>query len=154
MGERNFMRLEIAGRPENVSLARVAVAAFASQLDFTLGEIEEIKVAASEAVSNAVVHAYDSPGTVKITCTLNDGRLEIEVSDQGRGIEDPDQARQASYSTCPDRMGLGFSFMESFMDELAVDSRPGEGTRVRMTKTPGTCPGGDDGATGNPVDAH
>lgn len=135
MEPQNEMTLEIPGVPENVGLARVAVAAFASQLEFTLGEIEEIKVAISEAVSNSVIHAYNGkPGRVRIAVARLGNRLEIVVRDWGAGIADVEKARQPSFSTQPDRMGLGFVFMESFMDGLEVSSKSGEGTTVKMWK--------------------
>lgn len=137
MSSRNEVRIEFPSLPENVGLARVAVAAFAGQLDFTMAEIEEIKVAVSEAVTNCVVHAYDgTPGLVRVTARREGRTLELVVEDSGRGIGDVDQARQPAWSSDPERMGLGFVFMESFMDGLEVASRPGEGTRVRMWKTP------------------
>lgn len=136
------MRLEVSSLPDNVGVARVAIASFASQLDFTLSEIDEIKVAVSEAVTNAVIHGYrDRPGLIRITAMAREDKLEITVEDEGSGIPDVETARQPSFSTDPDRMGLGFVFMESFMDELEVASRPGEGTRVRMVKRPQTAPG-------------
>lgn len=135
MEYRNRMVLEILSLPENVGLARVAVASFAAQLDFSWGEIEEIKVATSEAVSNAVIHAYPGvQGTIRITATLRDRELDMVVEDQGRGIGDVEKAKEPSFSTQPDRMGLGFVFMDSFMDLLEVDSAIGRGTRVRMVK--------------------
>lgn len=146
----NSMKLEIPAKAENVGLARVAVAAFASQIDFTLGELEEIKVAVSEAVSNAVVHAYEpEPGMVTITCRLYGDLVEVTVADTGRGIPDVEKAREASFSTLPDRMGLGFSFIEAFMDELEVDSAEGRGTRVRMTKRPARHPSDPPGGVEN-----
>lgn len=131
----NEMRLEIMSRPENVGLARVAVAAFAGQLDFTLGDLEEIKVAVSEAVSNSVLHAYEDPtGRIEVTVRIDGPVLEIVVEDWGKGIPDVDEARQPAFSTDPERMGLGFVFIESFMDEVEVRSQPGAGTVVRMRK--------------------
>lgn len=132
----NKMRTEFSSLPSNVSYARVAAAAFASQLDFTINELEEIKVAVSEAVSNAIVHGYEgSPeGTVSVCVELGRETLVIAVEDWGKGIEDMEKAMQPAYSTDPERMGLGFSFMQSFSDNLEVDSRPGSGTRVVMTK--------------------
>ncbi|MDA8064231.1 MAG: anti-sigma F factor [Thermaerobacter sp.] len=136
------MRLELASRAENVGVARVAVAAFAGPLGFTLGELEEIKVAVSEAVSNAVLHGYlGAEGTVRIEAEAAEGALELVVEDQGRGIEDVAQARRPAFSTDPERMGLGFVFMESFSDSLEVSSSPGQGTRVRMRKRPTGNPG-------------
>ncbi|HHV78112.1 MAG TPA: anti-sigma F factor [Firmicutes bacterium] len=135
MAERNRMRLELLSLADNVGVARIAVATFAAQLDYTLPEIEEIKVAVSEAVSNVVLHAYpDGPGTMAVLARLTDEGIEIEVSDNGVGIQDVELARQASFTTKPDRMGLGFVFMESFMDSLEVSSQVGHGTIVRMFK--------------------
>lgn len=131
----NEVRMEFPSLPENVGLARVAAAAFAGQVDFTLAEVEEIKVAVSEAVTNCVVHAYQGkPGLVRLTARRSGSSIEVVVEDWGRGIADVEQARQPAFSTEPGRMGLGFVFMESFMDGMEVASRPGEGTRVRMWK--------------------
>lgn len=131
----NRMLLEITSLPENVGLVRIAVAAMAAYLDFTVPELEEIKVAVSEAVSNAVIHAYpDRAGTIRVMAEVAGEDFTVTVQDDGVGIADVEQARQPSFSTDPDRMGLGFVFMESFMDEVDVESRPGEGTRVRMRK--------------------
>ncbi|MEX2356221.1 MAG: anti-sigma F factor [Thermaerobacterales bacterium] len=137
MGTDNFFTLEMQAIPENVGIARLAVAAFASQLDFTLNEIEEIKVAVSEAVTNAVVHAYPvDRGVVSITASLDGGRLVLRVSDEGVGIADVERAREPSYSSDPERMGMGFAFMEAFMDTVAVESAPGGGTTVSLQKRP------------------
>ncbi|MEW6521951.1 MAG: anti-sigma F factor [Bacillota bacterium] len=137
MNAADYMILELPSREDNVALARVVVGAFAARLDFTLAEIEEIKVAVSEAVTNAVVHGYrESPGVVRIQAHVDDGRLVVSVSDRGVGIEDIAQAREPAFSTVPERMGMGFAFMESFSDELSVESMPGQGTTVRMTKRP------------------
>lgn len=131
----NRMAIQIMALPENVGVVRVAVAAFAAQAEFTLTEIEEIKVAVSEAVSNAVIHAYpDAPGEVFVEASLDEGTLEVMVRDTGKGIADVARARQATFSTEPDRMGLGFVFMESFMDHLEVSSKPGEGTTILMVR--------------------
>jgi stage II sporulation protein AB (anti-sigma F factor) len=135
---RNYCKLEIMSLPENVSFARACVGAFASQLGCTLEEIDEIKLVVSEAVSNSIIHAYENRGTelITIVVSLLDGRtLEIIVEDYGKGIEDVARVLQPSYSSEPSRMGLGFSFMKSFMDELEVISRPGEGTSVQMRRS-------------------
>ncbi len=140
MSARNEVRIEFPSLPENVGLARVAVAAFAGQVDFTIGELEEIKVAVSEAVTNCVVHAYNgTPGVVRVTARREGRTLELVIEDSGRGIGDVAQARQPAWSSDPERMGLGFVFMESFMDGLEVESRPGKGTRVRMWKSPASA---------------
>ncbi len=146
----------MAAVADNVALSRVTVAAFAAQLDFTLDEIEDIRVAVSEAVTNAVVHAYGdadlgggvnhgggvnpaggaNPGTVTLEVAHDGEALTIIVTDHGRGIADVALARQPAYTTDPERMGLGFAIMESFSDELEVASEVGRGTTVRMVKRP------------------
>jgi len=133
----NQAKLEFQSLPANVAFGRVTVAAFASQLDFTLNDLEEIKVAVSEAVANAIVHGYESKtsGIVYINMAILDNTLELKVGDYGRGIPDVKKAMQMTYSTDPERMGLGFVFMQSFMDSLYVDSTPGKGTTVTMVKS-------------------
>lgn len=132
----NSMALEFLSLPENVGLARVAVATFAAQVDMTLNELEEIKVAVSEAVSNAIIHGYEGEprGTVRVMAERTAAGLVITVTDQGRGIQDVALAMQPAYSTDPERMGLGFAFMQSFMDEVEVTSEVNRGTTVRMLK--------------------
>lgn len=133
----NYIAMEFPSQPENVGVARIAVAALAAQLDFTLEEVDEIKVATSEAVSNAILHGYRGrTGIVRVRAEVYPERLEVVVQDEGQGIADVELARQPSYSTDPERMGLGFVFMESFMDKLEIDSAPGRGTRIRMVKVP------------------
>ena len=136
MRYKNQVKLEFLSIPANVAFARVAVAAFASQLDYTLADLDEIKVAVSEAVGNAIIHGYENEAAkmVRITVSLSDDMLEVAVEDDGKGIVDIEQAMQPAYSTEPERMGLGFVFMQSFMDTLQVLSEPGRGTRVLMTK--------------------
>lgn len=137
MNPENRLRMEFPSLAPNVGLARVALASFAAQLEFNLGELEEIRVAVSEAVSNAVIHAYpNEPGLVVVTAAINGEYLEIEVIDQGKGIDDVDLARTPAYSTAPERMGLGLVFMESFMDQLSVESQVQKGTRIVMRKRP------------------
>lgn len=135
---KNQIKLSLMSVPENVPLARVTVAAFAAQLEFTLEDLEDIKVAVSEAVSNCLIHGYegDPNRTVNLICTIYDDILEITVDDEGKGIEDVDMALQPAYSTDPERMGLGFTFMQSFMDRLDVESTIEKGTRVTMSKRP------------------
>jgi stage II sporulation protein AB (anti-sigma F factor) len=134
--EPNFLKMEIAAKPENVSFARVAVAAFTSQLDLTLNELDEIKVAVSEAVSNSIIHGYENNGNgvIQIEVKLNDEGLEIVIIDSGIGISNIDEALQPAFSTDPDRMGLGFVFMQSFMDDFHVESQPSKGTKIMMRK--------------------
>ncbi|HMM21298.1 MAG TPA: anti-sigma F factor [Selenomonadales bacterium] len=141
MAAKNEIKMTFPSNSENVGIARVTAAAFAAQLDLTLNDIEEIKVAVSEAISNAVIHGYgDKAGNVEFSMTLEDGVLEFIVSDHGKGIADIALARQPSYSSDPERMGLGFVFMESFMDELRVESEVGKGTTVRMVKKTDVLP--------------
>lgn len=136
---KNEVYMRFSNVPSNVSVARIAIATFASSLNFSIPDVEEIKVAVSEAVSNAMLHAYPkSYGEIVVRASVNDDALAIEVEDQGKGISDIKKAREAGFTTIPDHMGLGFSFMESFMDELYVDSCPGKGTKVRMVKK--RCP--------------
>jgi stage II sporulation protein AB (anti-sigma F factor) len=135
----NRMKLEVPSLPANAELCRLAVAIFAGALPFTLSEIEQLKVAISEAVGNCALHAYpDGPGPVLVRAGIRGGALWVEVRDWGRGIDDVGRARQPAFttSTDPDRMGLGFAFMEQFTDALEVDSAPGAGTAVRMWKRP------------------
>ncbi|MGI6037710.1 MAG: anti-sigma F factor, partial [Limnochordia bacterium] len=120
----NFMRLEFPSIGENVAFARTTMAMFASQLDFTLDELDEIKVATSEAVSNCVIHAYhDETGLINIYGQIFPDRLEITVSDTGRGIPSIEEAMEPSFTTVPDeRMGLGLVFIKEYMDELEIKS--------------------------------
>ena len=134
----NEMKLEFLSKSNNEAFARIAVAAFASQLDPTLEELADIKTAVSEAVTNCIIHGYeDMEGIVKIECQIYDNTLEIEISDSGKGIEDIKTAREPLYTSKPnlERSGMGFTIMESFMDEMKVESILGMGTKVTMKKT-------------------
>ena len=139
----NQFKLQFKSLPENVAFARVTVAAFASQQDYTLNELEEIKVAVSEAITNCIVHGYkkNDQQFVELAVTLYDSGLEIRVSDKGCGIEDIQQAMEPAFSSDPERMGLGFVFMQSFTDKFQVDSTPGKGTTVVMFKKLNTVSG-------------
>nr|WP_204486601.1 anti-sigma F factor [Caldicoprobacter guelmensis] len=131
------MRLEFPSKSQNESFARVTVAAFAAQLDPTLEEIADIKTAVSEAVTNAIIHGYENTiGIVTVIARLYEGKIEIEVIDKGKGIEDIEKARQPLYTSKPEleRSGMGFTVMETFMDEVEVTSSPGQGTRVKLVK--------------------
>lgn len=134
----NRVIVELAAIPENVGVARLMAAMVAAQGAFTVAEVDEVKLAVSEAVTNAIVHGYrgDARRMVRMEATLDDGTLEIVVADEGRGIEDVELARQAAVTSDPERMGLGFSFMEAHMDEVHVESAVGRGTRVIMLKRP------------------
>ena len=136
MKKHDKMKLEIESKSINEGFARAAVAAFAARLDPSLDELGDIKTAVSEAVTNCTVHAYpDAIGNVQITCRVFEDSLEIKVRDYGRGIADIARAREPMYTTGgSDRSGMGFTVMESFMDELRVRSREGVGTTVTMVK--------------------
>lgn len=130
-----YFEMTCPSHADNVGLCRVAVATFAANLGFSLADIEELKVAVSEAVSNVVVHAYGKEeGPVHLRCAAEGDGLRIVVADEGVGIADVEKAREPSYSTDPERMGLGFVFMESFSDEFSVQSSLGAGTRVEMLR--------------------
>lgn len=134
---RNEMQVIFDAQSVNEGFARVTVAAFAAQLDPTLDELEDIKTAVSEAVTNAVIHGYEEQGgRVSMTCLLEDEAIHITVRDEGRGIEDIEKAKEPFFTTKPEleRSGMGFSFMEAFMDEVEVESEPGKGTSVVMRK--------------------
>ena len=135
--QNNHMELKFSARSQNESFARVTVAAFVSQLDPTVEELTEIKTVVSEAVTNAIIHGYEEQeGQVYIECSIIEGNIELIIEDQGRGIEDIDEAREPLYTSKPEmeRSGMGFTIMENFMDEIEIVSRPGVGTRVRMVK--------------------
>lgn len=122
---KNEMKLEFLSKSVNEAFARIAVASFASQLDPTIEELADIKTSVSEAVTNSIVHAYDGKeGIVKIHSKLYENEIEIEVIDTGMGIENIEEARKPLYTTKEnlERSGMGFTIMESFMDELKVES--------------------------------
>ena len=133
----NQMQRCFDARSINEVFARVAVAAFLTDLNPTLDEIADIKTAVSEAVTNAIIHGYQSrEGTVRLSCRLCGNQVEIIVEDDGIGIADIKKAREPFFTTRPEleRSGMGFAFMEAFMDELEVESTLGEGTKVVMRK--------------------
>ena len=139
----NNMKVEFEALPENEGFARVTVAAFLTPLNPTLEEIEDVKTAVSEAVTNAVLLGYkEQGGTIEISCVLEKDLLKMEITDQGCGIENVEQAMEPMFTTRPDleRSGMGFSFMEAFMDCLEVESTVGQGTRVIMEKKLGNAP--------------
>ncbi len=134
----NEMRLEFLSKSQNESFARSVVAAFVAQLDPTIEELAEVKTAVSEAVTNAIIHGYScGSGNVVIVSRISGNTVEIEVSDSGQGIEDIELARQPLFTSKPEleRSGMGFTVMETFMDKVDIESYPGKGTIVRMTKT-------------------
>ena len=134
---REEMRLEIESRSENEEFARVVVAVFLSRLDPTLEEMDDVKTAVSEAVTNAVLHGYGGgSGTIFIRASVEGQEFSVEIRDEGVGIRDVEKAMEPMYTTDPtgERSGMGFSFMEAFMDRVEVISSPGRGTSVRMKK--------------------
>ncbi len=166
MGNTNEMMVEFDAVGENEGFARVVVAAFVSRLNPTLEELSDLKVAVSEAVTNAIIHGYDSQikhvavtnreagenlaaatdrDTVQIWVHIADHTVTVQVKDHGRGIPDITQAMEPLFTTKPEeeRSGMGFSFMEAFTDRLLVESEPGQGTCVTMVKTMGVQDGQD-----------
>ncbi|MBR1931057.1 MAG: anti-sigma F factor [Lachnospiraceae bacterium] len=155
---KNEMEIVFDAISDNESFARVSVAAFVAHLNPTLEEISDIKTAVSEAVTNAIIHGYENvsgyggtkaapatpheihEGKVKVHCLLNQDTLHIDVIDWGKGIENIDKAMEPLFTTKPEleRSGMGFAFMEAFMDELHVESEPQKGTTIRMSKKMGT----------------
>ena len=138
MKANNQIRISFLSRSANEGFARIAVAAFAAQLDPTVEEISEIKTAVSEAVTNAIVHGYaDRLGTININGRLYpDGKLVLKIKDRGQGIEDIAQAMEPLFTTgnAEERSGMGFTVMEAFMDKVKVTSKTGIGTTVTLTK--------------------
>lgn len=133
----NEMVLEFLSKSNNESFARVVAAAFVSQLDPTLEELTDVKTAVSEAVTNAIIHGYENrSGHVKMACKLFKNAVEISITDEGKGIENIELARQPLYTSKPEmeRSGMGFTVMESFMDKVDIISEPGKGTTVILYK--------------------
>ena len=141
MNERNEMSIRFDSYSANEGFARVAVAAFLADMDPTLDELADVKTAVSEAVTNSIIHGYENRiGKIYLTCAKEKKQIQIEVVDYGKGIEDVPKAKEPFYTTRPEleRSGMGFAFMEAFMDDVEVDSAPGQGTTVRMVKQFGT----------------
>ena len=133
----NEMKLEFVSKSNNEAFARIAVAAFVSQLDPTIEELADIKTAVSEAVTNCIIHGYEnSSGIIKIISKIFANTIEIEISDTGKGIENIELARKPLYTSKSnlERSGMGFTIMESFMDEVNIDSVVGLGTKITMKK--------------------
>lgn len=133
----NEMKLEFISKSNNEAFARISVAAFAAQLDPTVEELADIKTAVSEAVTNSIIHGYeDTEGIVKVICKIIGNSIVVEVSDNGKGIENVEEARKPLYTSKPDleRSGMGFTIMESFMDEIKIESILGIGTKITMKK--------------------
>lgn len=133
----NEMKLEFKATSSNEAFARITVAAFAAQLDPTIEEIADIKTAVSEAVTNSIIHGYEEKdGIITIQCKMFANLIEIEIFDNGKGIANIEEARKPLYTSKPDleRSGMGFTIMESFMDEIEVESALGVGTKITMKK--------------------
>ncbi len=135
--ERETFRMEVESRSQNEEFARVTVAVFMSRLDPTMEEMDDVKTAVSEAVTNAVIHGYQGrEGIIYIQAAVEGQELTVEIRDKGVGIRDVTKAMEPMYTTdtTGERSGMGFSFMEAFMDEVQVLSAPGQGTCVTMKK--------------------
>ena len=133
----NEMKIEFLSKSKNEAFARIAVAAFIAQLDPTVEEVADIKTAVSEAVTNAIIHGYEEKiGIVKLICKIAQNEVFIEISDSGKGIENIEEAKKPLFTTKSnlERSGMGFTIMESFMDNVEVDSVLGVGTKVTMSK--------------------
>lgn len=140
MENTNEMKIVFDSRPENEGLARVAVAAFCTQLNPTLEEVSDLKTAVSEAVTNCIIHAYEGKvQKIEVRCRMQGRVIWVDVIDKGIGIENISKAMEPIFTTKPekDRSGMGFTFMEAFMDEVTVESQVGDGTTVHMKKTIG-----------------
>lgn len=138
---KNEMKIEFQAISSNEGFARVAVGAFVAELNPTVDELADIKTAVSEAVTNCIIHGYEQKeGIIWIQCSIEEQQMEISITDIGKGIRDVEQAREPLFTTKPEleRSGMGFAFMEAFMDELTVTSKLGVGTKVVMKKTLGT----------------
>ena len=136
---REHIRLEMESRSDNEEFARVVAAVFMSRLDPTIEETDDVKTAVSEAVTNAVIHGYkegEGPVWMELTADRKDRCLTVRITDQGVGIQDIEKAVEPMYTTdrSGERSGMGFSFMEAFMDQVEVKSEPGRGTAVTMKK--------------------
>ena len=139
-GMTNEMKLEFDSRSANEAFARVTVASFMTQLNPTWEEVSDVKPAVSEAVTNAIIHGYENHvNKIQIFAGIEGKTLRLEITDRGVGIPDVKQAMEPLFTTKPEleRSGMGFSFMEAFMDEVIVESDPGKGTTVRMKKVIG-----------------
>jgi len=134
----NKMSIEFVSKSQNEGFARVAVAAFVAQLDPTIDEINDVKTAVSEAVTNSIIHGYENreDGLIRIDAEINENEVTLIIIDNGVGIEDIGQAMEPLYTSRPDleRSGMGFTVMETFMDELDVESEKGLGTKVVIKK--------------------
>lgn len=137
MENSNEMTIIFDSRPENEGLARVAAAAFCTQLNPTLEEVADLKTAVSEAVTNCIIHGYQGEvNKIRMKCVRKERTIYLDIEDDGIGIENVEKAMEPLYTTRADqdRSGMGFTFMEAFMDEVKVTSQVGKGTCVHMSK--------------------
>lgn len=140
MSNTNEMTVEFKAIGENEGFARIVIAAFIAQLNPTLEEMGDVKVAVSEAVTNAIIHGYEkTEGMVQIRASIKERQIRIQIQDWGKGIRNIEQAMEPLFTTKPEeeRSGMGFSFMEAFMDNLEVESQEGVGTTITMVKMMG-----------------
>ena len=138
MENTNEMTIVFDSRPVNEGMARIAAASFCTQLNPTLEEVAELKTAVSEAVTNCIIHGYEGEiHKIRMDLKLKGREIFVDITDQGVGISDVKKAMEPLYTTKPEkeRSGMGFTFMEAFMDEVTVDSEVGVGTSVHMKKT-------------------
>ena len=138
--QNNEMEIRFDSRSENEGFARVSVASFLTQKNSMVKEVADVEIAVSEAETNAIIHGYEQRvETVRIHCSIENQLFTVEISDRGKGIANVEKAMEPMFTTKPedDRSGMGFSFMEAFMDTVEVESKVGEGTSVKMTKTIG-----------------
>lgn len=145
-GTVNEMSVIFDSCSENESFSRMVIAAFIASLDPTLEELADIKTAVSEAVTNCVIHGYEGgPGKIYLNCRIDNQAVTVEIADKGVGIEDIEKAMEPLFTTKPEleRSGMGFAFMEAFMDTLSVESTPGQGTKIVMEKVIGKAHGDD-----------
>lgn len=132
----NSMKIIFDAKPYNEAFARLAISGFLLYKDPSINDMEDIKTAVSEAVTNSIIHAYDNEGLIELSCEINENKVKIIVEDFGKGIENIEIAREPMYTSKPDceRSGLGFTIMESFMDKIEVSSIVGKGTKIIMYK--------------------
>ncbi len=138
------MKIIFESCSENEAFARTVVAAYITRLNPTLEEMSDVKTAVSEAVTNCIIHGYENKeGSIVMECIIHNNNISIMIEDYGKGINDIEKAMEPLYTTRPEweRSGMGFAFMEAFMDKLEVESVPGKGTKVFMEKTIGLCEG-------------
>ena len=136
------MKIIFESCSENEAFARTVVAAYITRLNPTLEEMSDVKTAVSEAVTNCIIHGYENKeGSIVMECIIHNNNISIMIEDYGKGINDIEKAMEPLYTTRPEweRSGMGFAFMEAFMDKLEVESVPGKGTKVFMEKTIGLC---------------